>query len=97
MFNMRSALLLSVFAFILLAAFTVSNSWSAEDTAKRISIDKLKGMIGNDDLIVVDVRLGASKTSDKTSIAGSVREDPSHVAGWMKKYPKDKTIVFYCS
>ena len=32
-----------------------------------------------------------------TKIKGAIREDPPKVSSWMEKYPKDKTLVFYCS
>ena len=34
--------------------------------------------------------------SDK-KIQGAVRENPADLASWINKYPKDKTLVFYCS
>jgi rhodanese-related sulfurtransferase len=30
-------------------------------------------------------------------IKGAVREDLEKVDTWMNKYPKDKTLVFYCA
>jgi hypothetical protein len=64
---------------------------------KRMSIEELKGMLGNPDLVIVDVRRDGDWTKDKNKIKGAVREDPEKVDTWMSKYPKDKTLVFYCA
>ena len=64
---------------------------------KRMSIQELKGMLGNPDLVIVDVRRGGDWTSSKVKIKGAVREDPEKVDTWMSKYPKDRTLVFYCA
>jgi len=64
---------------------------------KRMSIEELKSMLGNPDLVVVDVRRGGDWTSSKVKVKGAVREDPEKVDTWMSKYPKDKTLVFYCA
>jgi len=64
---------------------------------KRMSIEELKGMLGNPDLVVVDVRRDGDWKSSKVKIKGAVREDQEKIETWMSKYPKDKTLVFYCA
>jgi rhodanese-related sulfurtransferase len=59
--------------------------------------EELKGMLGDPEVVVVDVRAGSSWTDSTTKIKGAVREDPKAVQSWFQKYPKDKTLVFYCS
>jgi rhodanese-related sulfurtransferase len=60
--------------------------------------EELKALLGNPDVIVIDVRVGASYSASKWKIQGAVREDPrAEIEAWAKKYPKDKTIVLYCS
>ena len=63
----------------------------------KMTIDELKSMIGNPDLVIVDVRLGRDLAGSDLKIKGAVREDPNAVESWVNKYPKDKTIVFYCA
>jgi hypothetical protein len=63
----------------------------------KMTIEDLKGRLGDSDVVVVDVRSGGSWTDSTTKIKGAVREDPKAVKKWMGKYPKDKTLVFYCS
>ena len=65
--------------------------------APRIEKGKLKEMLGKPELILIDVRAGADWKASTQKIKGAVREDPGQVDTWMKKYPKDKTLVFYCA
>ena len=54
-------------------------------------------MLGDPNFIVVDVRFGADWTGSDLKIKGAVREDPEAIDSWANKYPKDKTLVFYCA
>jgi hypothetical protein len=83
-----------VLAVVLLMALT-SLSWAAD--APRISKEELKGMLGKENVIIIDVRAGIDLEKSDQKIAGAVIEDPGKVETWMAKYPKDKTLVFYCS
>jgi rhodanese-related sulfurtransferase len=62
-----------------------------------MTIEELKGMLGNPDLVIVDVRRDGDWKSSKVKIKGAVREDQEKVEAWMSKYAKDKTLVFYCA
>jgi len=83
-----------VMVFVLAAVFATQ---AAAQEAKRMSIEELKGMLGNPDLVIVDVRRDGDWASSQVKIKGAVREDPEKVDTWMSKYPKDKTLVFYCA
>lgn len=63
----------------------------------RMTKDELKAKLGDPNFIVVDARLGADWTGSDLKIKGAVREDPGAVESWANKYPKDKTLVFYCA
>ena len=63
---------------------------------QRISIDGLKAQLGNLDWIILDVRTAHDWDDSKTKIKGAIRADFHNPAPWIDKYPKDKTIVFYC-
>ncbi len=63
----------------------------------RITKEELKGMIGNPNVIIIDVRTNAGWSESKLKIKGAVREDPTQVKSWIEKYPPDKIFVFYCS
>jgi rhodanese-related sulfurtransferase len=93
---MRKVILLVAIAMVFaLGAFFATPAAAQE--AKRMSIEELKGMLGNPDLVIVDVRRDGDWTSSKVKIKGAVREDPEKADTWMSKYPKDKTLVFYCA
>ena len=79
----------------LIVSGLVSRSAAADDL--RMSKDELRSMLGSADLVVIDVRTEKEwKKSDK-KIIGSTWEDAEEVNAWADKYPKDKTIVLYCS
>ena len=68
----------------------------AEDVP-RITKEQLKGMLGDPNLAIIDVRANADWEGSTLKITGSIREDPRKVNSWMDKYAKEKTLVFYCS
>ncbi len=57
----------------------------------RITKEEVLGMIGNPEVIIIDVRAGGGELK----IKGAFREDPRNVSLWIDKYPKDKLLVFY--
>jgi hypothetical protein len=62
----------------------------------KITKEELKPMLGNPDVIIIDVRLDNDWDKSDSKIKGAVREDPEgDVQTWAEKYPKNKTIVFY--
>lgn len=61
----------------------------------RIDKDDLRALLEDRDIIVIDVRRDAAKTQAK--IKGARLEDPDKVQSWAPAYPKDKTLVLYCS
>ena len=65
--------------------------------APRMTKEELKAMLGNPDLFIMDVRFGKDWTESDLKIKGAVREDPEAFDSWANKYPKDKTLVFYCA
>ena len=65
---------------------------------QKISKEQLLSMAGNPEVVILDVRESGSWKDSKMKIKGAVREDPGKgVQGWFDRYPKDKTLVFYCS
>ena len=78
--------LLVAFSFVSLAA-----------DVSRITKEELKGMLGKEQVVIIDVRSDIDLEKSNQKIQGAVIEDPGKVETWMGKYPKDKTLVFYCS
>jgi predicted sulfurtransferase len=65
--------------------------------APRMTKEELKGLMGKPDVVVIDVRAQSDWDGSKEMIQGAVREDPKKTKEWANKYPKDKTLVFYCA
>jgi rhodanese-related sulfurtransferase len=88
-------ILLSVFLFPIIHIGIAAASEGGQ--IGTITIQELKSSLEKHDLLIIDVRdpVGWSKSGDK--ILGAIREDPSDVTSWAKRYPKDKTIVLYCA
>ena len=93
---MRKGILLVAIAMVFAAAAFFATPAAAQDV-KRMTIEELKGMLGNPDLVILDVRRDGDWKSSNVKIKGAVREDQEKVEAWMSKYPKDKTLVFYCA
>jgi len=93
---MRKRILFLAIVMVFAAAAVFASSSAAQDV-KRMTIEELKGMLGNPDLVIIDVRRDGDWKSSKVKIKGAVREDQDKVDAWMSKYPKDKTLVFYCA
>jgi hypothetical protein len=96
---------LSFLLFILLAISLVLSGMTSKVHSMgkgvevpRITKEQLLSMMGNPGVVILDVREAESWKESKQKIQGAVREDPQKdVQGWFDKYPKDKTLVFYCS
>jgi hypothetical protein len=88
MFNRRLLVLVPVV--LMLAVAT-----AAAEKIKWISQDDLKALLEDPDTTVIDVRQGRDWDSSDAKIKGAVREDPSYVEDWSKKYAKDARLVFY--
>jgi rhodanese-related sulfurtransferase len=93
---MRKSILFVAVATVFAVAAVFAMPAAAQD-AKRITIEELKGMLGNPDLVIVDVRRDGDWNSSAIKVKGALREDQEKVDTWMSKYPKDKTLVFYCA
>jgi len=64
----------------------------------KITKEELKPLLGHPDVIILDVRVAEEWKRDALKIQGAFREDPEKdYKTWASKYPKDKTLVFYCS
>jgi len=65
----------------------------------RMTREELKAslLLGNPDLMILDVRVAREWERSKEKIQGAIREDPEKVKNWADQYPKDKTLVLYSS
>ncbi len=72
--------------------------FTAQGTAaevSKITKEELKSMLGNPDMVILDVRTGNRWKASEKKIKGAARENPKDVESWADKYPKDKTLVLY--
>jgi len=59
--------------------------------------EELKSMLGQSNLVILDVRIKDEWEKSDTKIKGAVRENPEKpIRSWAENYPRDKTLVFYC-
>jgi hypothetical protein len=93
--NMKRRRLIILLFFLM--AFLGCKTLSLSAEAPRMTTEELKGILGNADLVVIDVRLGKGWTESDIKIKGAVREDPENVGSWANHYGKDKTLILYCS
>jgi hypothetical protein len=61
----------------------------------KISIEELKAMLGNPDVIILDVDREGNWEDRDRKILGALRENPKEIESWMNRYPKNKTLVLY--
>jgi rhodanese-related sulfurtransferase len=82
-----------IILFVLVGCATLTKSTDA----LRMTKEELRAMLDSPNLVVIDVRYGKDWTDSDLKIKGAVREDPGAIDSWVNKYPKDKTLVFYCT
>ena len=82
--------------FLILAG--CAEKWSIQLTVPKMTKEELKSLLGNPDVIIIDIRVEDEWKEAKWKIQGAIREDSEKdINTWANKYPKDKTLVFYCS
>ena len=60
-----------------------------------ISVDRVNQLLGMPDTVIIDVRKPRSWWRTSKKIKSAVREDPSQVDQWARKYTRDRTLIFY--
>jgi len=93
---MRKRLLFIAVLFIFLLSGVVMLFAQSGDVP-RMTKEALSAVMGKPDVIIIDVRHGTGWSDSDLKIKGALREDPDAVQSWVNKYPKDKTLVFYCA
>ncbi len=61
----------------------------------RISADQVNQLLGQPDIVIIDVRKPRNWWRTSKKILTAVREEPSKVDRWARKYAKDHTLIFY--
>jgi hypothetical protein len=88
----------AIMALALLILTGCVEKWLIQLKVPKMTKEELKSLLGNPDMIIVDVRESEDYKESKFKIRGALREDSEKdIDSWANKYPKDKTLVFYCS
>ncbi len=82
---------------ILLVLVALVYSPVKADDTHAMTKEQLLPLLGKSDVIIIDVRSKYDWDQSKVKIKGAVREEGLKFGSWMKKYPKNKTIVLYCA
>ena len=63
----------------------------------HMGIDKLNEMLGDPDLVILDVRTGRDWSDSGHKIKGALRMVPFDAQTWAKGLDRSKTYVLYCA
>ncbi len=80
-------------SFVLVSLFL---SWplGAQDVP-RITKEELKGILGQPEVVVIDVRLSQNWQDSDLKIKSAIRGNPDNFSSWFDQFPKEKTLVLY--
>ena len=78
---------------VIAICFALGSDASVE--VPRISVEQTKQLLGNPEVVIIDVRTAKTWWKSRTKIIRAVREELGSVKQWAGKYPKDKTLIFY--
>jgi rhodanese-related sulfurtransferase len=95
--EMKNDKMRSFFSCVILLLFILPVTVYATEDVPRISKDKLKGMLGDPNVVILDARIAKEWRKSEIKIKGAHRADPHDVSSWAKNYSKDQKIVVYCS
>lgn len=87
---MKRCIALLVVAVLLLATPLFAGSVATMDK------EELKGLLGSDTLVILDVRAGRDWSTSEFKIEGAERMVGKDLSV-AEKYPKDSTFVLYCA
>jgi len=86
----------SLFTILALASTLLAAAFAFAD-APKMSKEELRSRLSDKNIAIIDVRTARDWELSSFKIRGASREDPQDVVSWAKKYPQEKTIVFYCA
>jgi hypothetical protein len=70
------------------------NGLDAQDV-RRITAEELKSQMGDQNVLILDVRREGDWKNSASKIKGALRARPSEFDKWVGLYPKDKRLVLY--
>jgi predicted sulfurtransferase len=81
---------------VLVLAGLCETTLATEQTATLITKEN-KSMLGDPNVIIVDLRKSKDYNDSDLKIKGAVRESILKIKDWAPKYAKTKTMVLYCT
>lgn len=75
----------------------IAISPTAAQEIPRITKEELKQKLGDKQIIILDVRIGKDWDAGEFKIQGAIRENPDDFESRAAEYPKNKTLILYCS
>ena len=70
-------------------------SVSAAEDIPRISKEKLTELLGNPNVIILDVRYSENWQESEFKIKGAIRRRPKFFDSWADEFPRDKVLFLY--
>jgi len=96
--KVRRRLSMGIASAVCLVLTACSHLATPDTKTPRITKEELKALLGNPGVIILDVRVTDDWKRSDSKVKGAFREDPEQDSRmWASKYPKDKTLVFYCA
>jgi predicted sulfurtransferase len=78
-----------------LASMALFAKAAVAEEVSRMPKEELRAMLGNPDVVIIDVRTDKEWKASQSKIKGAVNEEPKKAKLWADKYDKDKTYVLY--
>jgi hypothetical protein len=91
----KGRLLMCVNVALTMIILVILTTTTIASEVTKISKEELKSMLGNPDVIILDVDREGNWEDRDRKILGAVRENPKEIESWMTKYPKNKTFILY--
>ena len=91
----RGRLLMCVNVALTMIMVVIFTTTTIASEVTKISKEELKSILGNLDVIILDVDRGGNWEDRDRKILGAVRENPKKIESWMTKYSKNKTFILY--
>ena len=84
----------SIMLSLVLVGLTMISVFAAENVP-RISKEILKELLGNPNVIILDVRNSENWQESEFKIKGAIRRRPIFFDAWANEFPPDKVFILY--
>ncbi len=84
----------SIVLSLALIGLIIISVFAAEDVP-RISKEILKELLGNPNVIILDVRISENWQKSEFKIKGAIRRRPKLFDAWANEFPRDKVLILY--